>query len=114
MIRNLFDVFDAVDKAIADGFENAITYTRKVKDNGDSYSLTIDIPGFEKEEIDIGVVDNVLNLNAKSPNDSKVFAFYIPKDINKDAIGAFLKNGQLLITLPKKAKTTSEKKIRIV
>ena len=113
MIRNLFEVFEALDKAVSDGLENAIAFTRKVKDNGDSYSLKIDIPGFEKEEIDIDIEDNVLNLKAKSADDSKTFAFYIPRDINKDAIGASLKNGQLTITLPKKTKSTDSKKIRV-
>ena len=144
MIKNLFDAFNAIDEAINAGLDNVIAYTRKVQDkvqdNGGFYSLKIDIPGFEKDEIEIDIVDNILNIKAKNIDipsfekdeieidivdiilnikaknveDSKVFAFYVPKDINKEDIGASLKNGQLTITLPKKTKpTTTTRKIKV-
>ena len=118
MIKNLFDAFNAIDEAINAGLDNVIAYTRKVQDkvqdNGGFYSLKIDIPGFEKDEIEIDIVDNILNIKAKNVEDSKVFAFYVPKDINKEDIGASLKNGQLTITLPKKTKpTTTTRKIKV-
>jgi HSP20 family protein len=113
MIRNIFDVFDAVDRAITEGLDNAVAYTRKVKDEGDFYSLKLDIPGFEREEIDIEVVENVLNIKAKNAEDSKSLAFYVPKDIDTGAIGATLKNGQLTITLPKKKAPANTQKIRV-
>ena len=111
MIR-LFDVLDTIDKAITDRID--IPYTNKVKDNGDTYSLKIDIPGFEKEEIDSNIVDNVLSIKAKNAEDSRSFAFYIPRDIVKDTIVASLKNGQLTITLPKKVQVPTTNKIRII
>ena len=114
MIKNLFDAFNAIDEAINAGLDNVIAYTRKVQDNGGFYSLKIDIPGFEKDEIEIDIVDIILNIKAKNVEDSKVFAFYVPKDINKEDIGASLKNGQLTITLPKKTKpTTTTRKIKV-
>jgi HSP20 family protein len=114
MIRNIFDALNAIDDAITEGLDNAVAFTRKVKDNGNSYSLKIDLPGFEKEEIDIEIVNNILNLKAKNDDDTKSFAFYVPKDINKDAIGAALKNGQLTITLPKVSKVPANtQKVRI-
>ena len=107
------DLFDAFTKTTDQFFEN-VPYTRKVKDNGNDYSVKIDIPGFEKEEIDIEVVDNILNIKAKSAEDSKKFALYVPNDIDKNNIGASLKNGQLTVTLPKLRPQTNVQKVRIV
>lgn len=114
MIKNIFDALNAIDEAINAGLDNVIAYTRKVQDNGDNYSLKVDVPGFEREEIEIDVVDNILNLKVKNAENSKGFVFYVPKDIDKDQISASLKNGQLIITLPKKTtpKPTT-RKIRI-
>jgi HSP20 family protein len=124
MIR-LFEIFDAFDKAINEGIDNAIAHTRKtkdildkVKDNGDNYSVKIDIPGFEREEIDIDIgytssTLSVLNIKAKNAENSKSFTFYVPKDIDKDTISASLKNGQLTITLPKMTNPTRTKRIRV-
>jgi HSP20 family protein len=113
MIKNIFDAFNAIDEAINAGVENVVAFTRKVKDNGNSYSLKIDLPGFEKDEIEIDIIEDILNLKAKNAEDSKSFSFYIPSDINKEAVEASLKNGQLTITLPKIVKSTNTKKVRI-
>lgn len=114
MIRDIFDALTAIDQAITEGLDTAVAFTRKVKDNGDSYSLKIDLPGFEKEDVDVGIVENVLTIKAKNADDTKQLAFYVPKDINKEAIGAALKNGQITITLPKKSKIPAgTQKIRV-
>jgi HSP20 family protein len=97
---NLFDVFTVIDNAITEGIDNA-TSSAKLKDNGDNYSLRVDIPGFEKEEIDIDIVSNILYLKAKNAEGRKSLSFYVPKNINKEAISASLKNGQITIILPK-------------
>jgi HSP20 family protein len=101
---SILDIFTIFDDAITEGLDNAVAYNQRLKDNGDNYSLKIDIPGFEREEINIDIIDNLLKLKAKNVEGSKSLSFYVPRDINKDKVEASLKNGRLTIILPKKSK----------
>jgi HSP20 family molecular chaperone IbpA len=119
---DIFDVLAAIDefgKKVDSNIDKAIVnlnYTSKIKDNGDYYSIKVDLPGFEKEEISIDIVENTLNLKAMNVAEGKKsLVFYIPKDINQGAITSSLKNGQLTIVLPKIKKVTpTTLKIRIM
>ncbi|WP_435157896.1 Hsp20/alpha crystallin family protein [Haladaptatus sp. DFWS20] len=80
------------------------------------YIVTADLPGFEKDEIDLRFEDNILTMQgvqdySEEPNDG-VGAFAhgqqrhayeqvrIPVTIDKDAISAIYRNGVLEVRLP--------------
>lgn len=89
-----------------------------ITDEGDSYKLTADLPGFEKDDIKIDIEDNTLTLSAErhsefEKEDKK--GKYIRKErsygsytrsfdltgIKADEIEAKYENGVLILNLPK-------------
>ncbi|MFB6304894.1 MAG: Hsp20/alpha crystallin family protein [Haloferacaceae archaeon] len=70
------------------------------------FVLTIEMPGFEPEEIDLAWDDGVLNVAAEHVDDErgrkKTYhrRFRFPKDVDEDAIAASYANGVLEVTLP--------------
>lgn len=72
----------------------------------DEFVLTVEMPGFEREEIDLAWDDGVLNVAAEHVDDSrgrkKTYhrRFRFPRDIDEDAIEATYTNGILEIRLP--------------
>lgn len=89
-------------------------------DKGDNYILKADIPGAEKDKINITVEDNVLKIEAETTKDKKEkgkgylkqerFAssymrmITLPEDANAEKFESEYKNGVLKITIPKKKK----------
>ena len=91
-----------------------------VKDAGDHYELTMDLPGFSKDDVKLQLKDGVLNFEATTnkSNDEKdkdgkylrrerfqgtcSRSFYVGKDVSEDDIKAKFDNGVLTICVPKK------------
>ncbi|MDQ2052783.1 Hsp20/alpha crystallin family protein [Natronolimnohabitans sp. A-GB9] len=72
----------------------------------DAFVLTIDMPGFETDEIELAWDDGVLNVAAEHVDDERGRKktshrrFRFPKDIDDDAIAAEYTNGVLEVELP--------------
>jgi HSP20 family protein len=72
----------------------------------DEFVLTVELPGFEREEIDVAWDDGVLNIAAdhvaEDRGRKKTYhrRFRFPKDVDEDAIRATYANGVLEVTLP--------------
>lgn len=95
----------------------------EILDEEKSYSISLDIPGLKKEEIDIEVKDNHLHVTGerKAPQGqdnllrserkygkfSRVFS--LPQNVDAESIQAKFENGVLEITLPKEEKSTTRK-----
>lgn len=92
-------------------------FTVDIKEVEDGYRLEADLPGFDKEDIDISYGDNVLTIQAlqSSENEEKddkeryirrerskssYRRQFLVKDIDKDNIKAKFENGVLAIDLP--------------
>ena len=89
-----------------------------IKETEDSYIIDVDLPGFDKKDIQIDVENGYLNINAKR-DDSKdeedngrfirreryygecSRSFYIGDDVHEDEIKATFKNGILGLEIPK-------------
>jgi len=115
LIRFWNNVQEAIDAGISEisevGQSTRQTYfIGKVKDSGDSYTITVELPGFEREEINLSVVGDYLHVDAKSTDRVANKVYLLPSNINKEAIDAALKNGILTITIKKKE---SSNKVRI-
>ena len=100
----------------------------RIDEDEKSYCLEIDMPGVKKEDLEIGIKENILSISAKRKKMMKsdngetkeeVISSYeqsfniSTKGIDVENIEANLNNGVLVINLPKKEEFKYEKKIEI-
>jgi len=99
-----------------------------VEDRGKDFRLTVDLPGFNKENVDVDVTEDVVTVQAKqSLSEEEKQANYVrhersaqtyyrrihlPETVLSDEAKANLNNGILEIVLPKKA-PKEKKKLKI-
>lgn len=101
-----------------------------VKDNGDAYELTADLPGVKKEEIALSYENSYLTIattreeNKDEKDDKGSYirrersvgstsrSFYID-DVDEGKVNAEFKDGVLKVTLPKAAAPVGKKAIEI-
>ncbi len=87
-------------------FETAGGSDYELYEEDDEFVLTIDMPGFEADEIDLAWDDGVLNVAAEHVDEQrgqkKTYhrRFRFPRDVDEDAIAATYTNGVLEVTLP--------------
>lgn len=121
-------------------WENAFMYPRNtaidivrqplvdLADNGKEYVVKAELPGVSKEDLNIEVSDNSIEISAESKEEKKeekkgyirrerrYASFYrsvpLPEDVLPDKASAELKEGVLTVTLPKAS--GSEKKVKKV
>ncbi len=116
--------WDEMDKMFHSFFEaparEVMKETRKPKVNvhqeENGLKMTVELPGFGPEDLDIQVKENLLTIKALNQPDiseegkeeerTAAFerSFVLPEDFNRDAIEAEMKNGLLTLVLPKKEK----------
>jgi len=102
--------------------------TIKVSSDEKAYYLKADVPGFDDNDVQVEVKDNIIHLSGKIENkseqdgrfvsDIKSFShsYSLPNDIISDEISADMKNGILVVSLPKRKiekKQIPIKKIKI-
>ena len=121
--RNEFDLFN--DFFGGDDFfsrrESSIMKT-DIKEKADKYVIEVDLPGYEKENIDLKLNDGYLEVSAKvvkeekNEEDEKFVhkeryygqcsrSFYVGDQITEEDVQAEFKNGTLKVTVPKKEET---------
>ena len=116
--RNDFDLLDDIFKNPF--FNNeSVGMKTDIKENENSYSITIDLPGYDKDNIKISVEDGYLTVNAvvNSNNEEKEEgkfvrreryfgecsrSFYVGDVIETEDVKATLTNGILKLEIPKK------------
>jgi HSP20 family protein len=88
-----------------------------IKEDDKKYSLELAIPGIDKDNLKIDINEDVLTVSSETKNETdenrngykrKEFSyssfcrtFYVPENVNKDAIEANYKDGVLTVGLPK-------------
>ncbi|RBI59838.1 Hsp20/alpha crystallin family protein [halophilic archaeon] len=94
-------------------------------DNGDEFVVTADVPGFEKDEIELRLRDNTLFITAEHEESTEeeeeeqyirserehravVESVRIPAEVDEDQISASYQNGVLTVHLPKVDSTETE------
>lgn len=125
--RDPFDVFDMFDRML-----QPVSYGNSMKtdisETDKNYLFAIDMPGFNKDDIDISLENGYLTVCAnkteeKEENDKGYIfrerrfgscsrSFYLG-DVSDEGINAKYENGTLHIDVPKKEKPESGKKIQI-
>lgn len=96
-------------------------------DQGDHFEIVAEVPGFAKENLDIKIQGNYLEINGTHrPDAPEKYAvhrvergtasfnrsFTLPSDVDSEKVDAALKNGFLVLTLPK-AEAAKPKQIAI-
>lgn len=85
----------------------------RIREDENAWYLRVELPGFEKEQIEIELKEDTLSLKATpAEGDEELSAyekrFTLPEEANKEQLKAELKNGVLLLTLPKAEPVTPE------
>ena len=84
-------------------------YTDLIEHNN-SLSITIEMPGVNKENIDLQLVEDTLEVKAKGPNREYYKKVKLPEGIKKRTLKASYKNGILDITMKRAGKGTGSGK----
>lgn len=116
-LEKFFDVFSNNEYQFAPACE--------IIDEEKSYSISLDVPGLRKEDIDIEVKDNHLHISGERKSQPKTDknsvlrterrygkfsrVFSLPQNVNSEAIMARFDNGVLELTLPKEEKSQTKK-----
>ena len=127
--KNDFDIFDNFfDDDFFPRKEHNLMRT-DIREKKDKFLVDIDLPGFEKENIDLSLKNGYLNIHAKVNKEEhnkeeekfvrreRFFgecsrSFYVGDDIKEDDIHAEFRNGILKITIPKKELEDKSKQIK--
>ena len=126
-----FDLLDDIFDEPMFNFSNNNIMKTDIKDHKHSYEIVVDLPGYEKDNIEMTINDGYLTINAKTKHEvnegneegSKFIrkeryygecsrSFYVGNTIKEEDIKANFKNGVLSVSVPKKdpKKEISEKK----
>lgn len=86
-------------------------------DRDDEFVATVDLPGFERDEVTVKVVDQTLHVEAEHTEEidesdehyvhrerrreSASRSIHLPTIVDEEAVEARMKNGVLTVTLPK-------------
>jgi len=125
--RNEFDLFDSMlNDPFFDRKETKWMKT-DIKEVGNNYVIEVDLPGYNKENIQIEMENGYLNITAKVDNSNEEEeegkyihkeryygecsrSFYVGDNITEEDIKASFKNGILTLTLPKEEQKKIENK----
>ena len=125
--RNELDLFDSMfDDPFFDRKETKWMKT-DIKEVGNNYVIEVDLPGYNKENIQIEMENGYLNITAKVDNSNEEEeegkyihkeryygecsrSFYVGDNITEEDIKASFKNGILTLTLPKEEQKKIENK----
>ncbi len=115
--KNLFHYFDKMEKEFFRNFEHDFSQFRTdILDRGNHYELQAELPGFEKNEIDINICDNYLTITAQhKQNKEETKDSFVCRErkygsysrsfdisgIKLQEISASYKHGVLSVILPK-------------
>ena len=126
--RNFFD--QVFDEPIFSKKEAKMMKT-DIKEKDGNYIFTIDVPGFEKENINIELDGGYLTVSATmnknvddEEKDGKYIykerysgecsrSFYVGDDVKEDDVKASFKNGILTVVVPEREEPQEEQKRRI-
>lgn len=88
-----------------------------IREDDKNYFLELAVPGMDKKDLKIDIDEDVLTISSEQKNETEetnegytrkefsyssfVRSFYIPENVNRDAINANYKEGILTVSFPK-------------
>ena len=123
--RNNFDLFDDFFRDDFFSKKESSLMKTDIKESKDKYTIEMDLPGYEKNNINLSLKDGYLSISAKvekeaNENEEEKFvrrerfygecsrSFYVGDNVTEDDIQAEFKNGILIIDVPKKEERKEE------
>ena len=119
---NLFDNFmdDMFPESGRKTFKTMPSIMRTdIKETEDQYVLSVELPGFNKEDVKLSLKDGYLNISATAQDEEEekdgkflrrerytgamTRSFYVGEDITEEDVKAKFGNGVLTLALPKEA-----------
>ena len=118
--RKDFDLFDDMFSDPFFSFNESKIMKTDIKEHDDKFELLVDLPGFDKKDIKISIIDGYLTIEAKTNNHNEEkdkhgkFVrkeryygecsrnFYVGENVKEEDIKAKFTNGTLQIEIPKK------------
>lgn len=113
------------------GFDNFLMddadFSVDIKENDKAYTVVADLPGLDKENIDLNYENNVLSIRAHQEREEEekheegnyirrerstrsYSRQFLIENVDEEKIGASFENGVLTIDLPKKERETESRK----
>ena len=107
------------------------TVSMDVAEHDDEYVVTADLPGYEKDDIDLSISDRTLRVSAdrqegtdesdeegtylrrERRRQSVSRAITLPEEVAEDDASAAYNNGVLTVTLPKRSQSSDSRSIDI-
>ena len=103
----------AFERFLADSFYRPASGL-KVEQTEEAWTLSLDLPGVAREQLQIDVDGSVVRLQtAKEAARAFQAAYELPADIDADATSAKLENGVLTLTLGKKKPVVTARQIQV-
>jgi HSP20 family protein len=94
--------------------DSSVARAASVEDLEKTYTLTLDVPGLSKEQLDIGIEGDVVRVASKETSARKVKAAWrFPLEIDVANSVAKLENGVLTLTLGKKVPVSNVSQLAI-
>lgn len=117
--KNNFDLWEDIFKDPFFTYDDNKIMKTDIKEHKDSYSIIVDLPGYDKDNIKIDIDDGYLTIDAiESSNEEEKEkgkfvrkeryygeckrSFYIGENIEAEDVKASFKNGTLKLIVPKK------------
>ena len=138
LLENLFGAsfFDTsiFDKQLLNGLKMNQIPSNSMKtdiiEKDGEYQIEVDVPGIDKQDIDISLEDGYLTISAQKETNQKdekegyyirqeryygsqSRKIYVGDDVTEEDIKAKFNNGVIIITIPKKEQKSNKKKINI-
>lgn len=105
------------DRSFERFFSDAFSAARRslnVEQDDKSWTVTLDVPGFAREDLTIGIEGSVVRIESKADAKRQFKAAYeLPQDIDVAASEAKLENGVLTLKLGKLAPVSNVKQLTI-
>lgn len=111
-ISPLGSLWDSIFGALNSFEDSGLSLLTKTRRTDDGLQLTVPLPGVEKDQITVEVIDRYLRITAHSENLYYNQMFSLPANTRIEQLSAESKNGLLTINVPVQKPSTTKVEIK--
>ena len=117
LFEDLLDIDDMFSSFFNSDFFNRDTARIHTADDDKNIYVYVDLPGISKDNVKVGLTDDVLSIDAEEKTDTVHRKFTkrltLPNTLEFDKADAEFKNGVLKLTFPKKTNGKETRQLKI-